>query len=139
MDTAGTETGASFSGQTAAIQGFAIPINTALQVAQQIESGQSSGSINVGSGPYIGVEVKDSNTVAGAVVEVVEAGTPAASAGLVAGDVIVSLNNTQVTSSGDLSTALETLHPGENVQLGWVDSSGQQHTSSITLASGPPR
>ncbi len=53
-----------------------------------------------------------------------------------AGDVITSLNNTQVTSSSDLSTALDTLHPGESVQLGWVDSSGQQHTSSITLASG---
>lgn len=139
MDTAGTETGASFSGQSTTIQGFAIPINTALQVAQQIESGKSSGSINVGSGPYIGVEVEDSAAASGALVSQVEPSTPAASAGLVAGDVINSLNNTQVTSSGDLSTALETLHPGESVQLGWVDSSGQQHTSSITLASGPPR
>jgi S1-C subfamily serine protease len=139
MDTAGTETGASFSGQSTTIQGFAIPINTALQVAQQIESGKSSGSINVGSGPYIGVEVEDSAAASGALVSQVEPSTPAASAGLVAGDVIDSLNNTQVTSSGDLSTALETLHPGESVQLGWVDSSGQQHTSSITLASGPPR
>jgi len=140
MDTAGTETGASFSGQSTTIQGFAIPINTALQVAQQIESGKSSGSINVGSGgPYIGVEVENSTAASGALVSQVEPSTPAASAGLVAGDVIVSLNSTQVTSSGDLSTALETLHPGDSVQLGWVDSSGQQHTSSITLASGPPR
>ena len=38
MDTAGTETGASFSGQSTTIQGFAIPINTALQVAQQIDT-----------------------------------------------------------------------------------------------------
>jgi S1-C subfamily serine protease len=137
MDTAGSETGASFGGQTAATQGFAIPIDTALQVAQQIETGQSSGSINVGSGPYIGVGVENStSTTSGALVDKVEAGTPAASAGLVAGDVITSLNNTQVTSSSDLSTALDTLHPGESVQLGWVDSSGQQHTSSITLASG---
>jgi S1-C subfamily serine protease len=139
MDTAGTESGASFSGQSGSTQGFAIPINTALQVAQQIESGQSSGSINVGPGPYIGVEVQDTNSVSGAVVEQVEANTPAASAGLRAGDVIVSLNSTPITSSGDLSTALETLHAGATVQLGWLDSSGQQHTGSITLASGPPR
>jgi S1-C subfamily serine protease len=136
MDAAGSETGASFGGQTAATQGFAIPIDTALQVAQQIETGQSSGSINVGSGPYIGVEVENSTSASGALVDKVEAGTPAASAGLVVGDVITSINNTQVTSSSDLSTALDTLHPGESVQLGWVDSSGQQHTSSITLASG---
>jgi S1-C subfamily serine protease len=139
MDTAGTETGASFSGQSSTTQGFAIPINTALQVAQQIETGQSSGSINVGPGPYIGVKVQDPTTGAGALVDGVEANTPAASAGLQAGDVIVSINGTQLTSSGDLSTALETLHPGESVQIGWVDASGQQHTSSITLASGPPR
>ena len=139
MDTAGTSTGASFSGQSSTTQGFAIPINTALQVAQQIETGQSSGSINVGPGPYIGVEVETTNSVSGAVVSQVEANTPAASAGLQNGDVIVSLNNTQITSSGDLSTALETLHAGATVQLGWLDSSGQQHTSSITLASGPPR
>ena len=136
MDAAGSETGASFGGQTAATQGFAIPIDTALQVAQQIETGQSSGSINVGSGPYIGVEVENSTSASGALVDKVEAGTPAASAGLVVGDVITSINNTQVTSSSDLSTALDTLHPGESVQLGWVDSAGQQHTSSITLASG---
>jgi S1-C subfamily serine protease len=136
MDTAGSETGASFGGQTAATQGFAIPIDTALQVAQQIETGQSSGSINVGSGPLIGVDVENSASASGALVDKVVAGTPAASAGLVAGDVITSINNTQVTSSSYLSTALGTLHPGESVQLGWVDSSGQQHTSSITLASG---
>ncbi|MGD0448483.1 MAG: trypsin-like peptidase domain-containing protein [Candidatus Dormibacteria bacterium] len=139
MDTAGTETGASFSGQTAATQGFAIPIDTALQVAQQIETGQSSGSINVGGGPFIGVEVEDSTGVSGALVEGVQANTPAASAGLQVGSVITSLGTTQITSSGDLSSALESYHPGESVQLGWVDSSGQQHTSSITLASGPPR
>jgi S1-C subfamily serine protease len=136
MDAAGSETGASFGGQTAATQGFAIPIDTALQVAQQIETGQSSGSINVGSGPLIGVDVENSASASGALVDKVVAGTPAASAGLVAGDVITSINNTQVTSSSYLSTALGTLHPGESVQLGWVDSSGQQHTSSITLASG---
>jgi S1-C subfamily serine protease len=139
MDTAGTETGASFSGQTAATQGFAIPINTALQVAAQIETGQSSGSINVGPGPFIGVEVEDSNTASGALVEGVQANTPAASAGLQVGDVITSLGTIQITSSGDLSSALESYHAGESVQLGWVDTSGQQHTSSITLASGPPR
>src|ERR1019366_4688998 len=118
MDTAGTQTGASFGVQGNTTQGFAIPINTALQVAQQIESGQSSGSINVGPGPYIGVEVETTNSVSGAVVSQVEANTPAASAGLQNGDVIVSLNNTQITSSGDLSTALETLHAGATVQLG---------------------
>jgi S1-C subfamily serine protease len=138
MDTAGSESGG-FGGQAGTTQGFAIPINTADQIAQQIASGHSSGNIEVGGGPYIGVGVVDSDTVSGALIENVEPNTPAASAGLQAGDVIVSVNGNPVTSSGDLSSALEGLRPGDTIQLGWVDGSGQQHTSSVTLASGPPR
>ena len=138
MDTAGSQSSASFGGQTTT-QGFAVPINTAEQVAAQIETGHSSGSINVGGGPYLGILVEESSTLEGAAVEQVEPNTPAATAGLQAGDVITSVNGNPITDSGDLSSALEDLHPGDTIQLGWVDASGQTHTSSVTLASGPPR
>lgn len=138
MDTAGSQNSASFGGQTTT-QGFAIPINTAEQVAAQIETGHSSGSINVGGGPYLGILVTESGTVEGASVEQVEPNTPAAAAGLQAGDVITSVNGNPITDSGDLSSALKDLHPGDTIQLGWIDASGQSHTGSVTLASGPPR
>jgi len=137
IDTAGAQSGFSYNG-TSATQGFAIPINTAYQIAQQIASGHSSGSIEVGPGPFIGVSVGQGSGL-GAPVVGVEPNTPAAAAGLQAGDYIVSFNGTTITNSGDLSTALETLRPGQTVQLGWVDGSGQRHTASITLGSGPPR
>ena len=139
MDTAGSTNGTGFGTSGTATQGFAIPINTADQIAKQIASGQASGSIQIGGGPYLGIEVQDSSSVSGAVISQVEPNTPASSAGLQAGDVIVSVNGNQITDSGDLSGALEDLHPGDTIQLGWVDASGQQHTSSITLGSGPPR
>jgi len=138
IDTAGAQSGFTFNGQAISTQGFAIPIDTAYQIAQQIASGHSSGNIEVGQGPFIGVSVGEGSGL-GAPVVAVESNTPAAAAGLRAGDYIDSLNGTAITNSGDLSTALETMRPGQTVQIGWLDGSGQQHTASITLASGPPR
>jgi S1-C subfamily serine protease len=147
MDTAGSSSGRFItSGQIASsTTGFAIPIDTAMAVAHQIEDGAAGGGIVIGgSGPLIGVEVQAavspiSPAGAGALIVLVVPGSPAAQAGLVAGDVIVSLDGHPVGSPGDLSSALEADHPGQTVKLGWVDASGAQHTSSITLAAGPPR
>ena len=65
-------------------------------------------------------------------------GSVAGQAGVVAGDTIVSLNGSSVNSPSDLSNLLEPLHPGDAVQLQWIDQSGQTHTASVTLGSGPP-
>ena len=137
MNTAGSQNGDGFGNQVTT-QGFAIPIDTADQIAQQIASGHSSGSIQIGGGPLIGVSVID-NAGAGALIQNVVSGSPAAAAGLKAGDVIDSVNGTSISSSADLSSAMRTLHPGQTIQLGWMDSSGQQHTASLTLGTGPPR
>jgi S1-C subfamily serine protease len=145
MDTAGSSSGATVPSGTgsSATTGFAIPIETAMSIAHQIQSRSASGNVVIGgSGPLIGVEVENAPSAAapsgGAVIAQVVAGSPAASAGLQAGDVIVSVDGTPITSVGDLSTALKGDRPGQTIQLGWLDSSGTQHTTSITLAAGPP-
>jgi hypothetical protein len=28
-------------------------------------------------------------------------------------------------------------HPGDSVSVSWIDTSGQSHTSTVTLANGP--
>ncbi len=146
MDTAGSSSGAPVASGTgiSSTVGFAIPIDTAMSIVHQIQSGAASGNVVIGgSGPLIGVEVQDANpSVAspsgGALIAQVIPGSPAARAGLQAGDVIVSVNGTAITGVGDLSTALKGDHPDQTIQLGWMDASGTQHTTSITLAAGPP-
>jgi S1-C subfamily serine protease len=58
MDTAGDSV--SYNQQQSA--GFAIPINTALAVARQIEAGQASSTIEIGYPPFIGVYIGKGNS-----------------------------------------------------------------------------
>ena len=51
---------------------------------------------------------------------------------------IVSIDNNAVNSTSDITTALAQHHPGDHVQVGWIDSSGQQHQATVTLVAGPP-
>jgi S1-C subfamily serine protease len=142
MDTAASSSGNfQFSGQSGSNQNYAIPINQALSIAKQIEAGQSSSSIHIGPTAFLGVEVESTSSAggsgSGAEIEQVEPGSPAAQAGLASGDVIDSLDGQTIDSPEALSSAMETYKPGDTVQLGWLDSSGQQQSASVVLASGP--
>jgi len=65
-------------------------------------------------------------------------GAPAQLAGIGAGDTIVSLGGHTVTSASQLTKLLVPHHPGQKVQIVWEGSTGQSHTATVTLASGPP-
>jgi S1-C subfamily serine protease len=118
-------------------RGFAIPIRQALQLARQIESGKASATVHIGPTAFLGVELAD--VAGGAAVQQVLQGEPAAAAGLVAGDVITSLNGVTITSSADVRKTVLSLVPGKAVSIGWTDSMGTAHAGSITPASGPPQ
>jgi S1-C subfamily serine protease len=117
-------------------EGYAIPIAHALTVAKQIEAGQSdsssSGSTTTDHG-YLGVQVTDGSTVSGAAVAGTVVGSPAASAGVGSGDVIVALNGTRVSSADDLSQLLANTSAGQRVSISWVDGSGQVSSATVTL------
>lgn len=127
----------SATGQTAAVQGFAIPIDDALSVARQIESGAASSTVHIGESAMLGVSVTDSGAGQGAVVGQVLAGSPAAQAGVVAGDAIVAVNGQSVDSAAALTTLLDGTHPGDSVSVTWVDQSQQQQDATVTLVTGP--
>jgi len=131
--------------QTAHTQAFAIPINDAVTLAKQIEAGQASATIHIGPTGLLGVGVESASQAAssgisagsGAVVAQALPGTPAARAGITAGDVIVAAGGNRVSSPSGLQSALERFHPGNHVSITWTDQSGQTHSATLVLANGP--
>lgn len=122
--------------------GFSIPIDTALNVARQIEAGKTSGNIHVGDRALLGVRIEDTGndggSATGAAVVGVESGSPAEGAGLTAGDVITSVNGKSVDTAQALTAALSQAHPGDSVKIGWVNTDGTHHTASVKLTAGAP-
>jgi S1-C subfamily serine protease len=145
VDTAGSA-GRTFQsgGESAGIRGYAIPINEATSIAQEIESGTSSSTVHIGSTGFLGVEIEsnaqaDGGSISGALVAGVITGSPAQVDGLAVGDVITSVNSQTVASADALTELLEPFHPGDNVSIGWTNSLDQAETASVQPSSGPPR
>jgi S1-C subfamily serine protease len=130
--------GSSSPGDGTTTQGYAIPIDTAVSIAKQIDSGDASSTVHTGATAFMGVEIA-STGVQSSGVELAGAqpGTPAFAAGLTDGDVITALNGTAVTSGTQISQALIPLHPGNKVTITWTDTSDQSHTTTLTLGTGP--
>ena len=118
-------------------QNFAIPINTALDIAKQIESGQASDTITIGTPGFLGIELDPAGNGPGVTIGGVVSGTPAEKIGLQEGDVITAVDGKTVDSPDSLQSALSGHHGGDTVKVTWTDSDGQQHTESVTLAEGP--
>jgi len=134
----GMDTAASarrFRFRTGTTAGFAIPINTAMSIAGQLRSGGGASSAQPAPRALLGVQVQDATAegVSGALVAGVEAGGPADAAGIVPGDVIVSLGGKNVDSASALSAAIRAHHPGDRVQVVWLDQSGQQQSAVVQL------
>jgi S1-C subfamily serine protease len=81
--------------------------------------------------------VENASLNSGARVVTVESGTPADQAGLVVGDVITSMAGQSVNNATSLTQLVQRHRPGQKVELGWVDDSGQPDHSTIQLATGP--
>jgi S1-C subfamily serine protease len=130
----GMDTAASSSGG----QAYAIPITTALSVAEQIVGGVDNDTIHQGYPGFLGVSVQDDGTgTSGAAIAGVVSGGPADQAGLTAGDVITAIGRTTITSADDVTTALAGRDPGDPVSVTWTDTTDQSQTATVTLATGP--
>lgn len=112
------------------------------QDSQSTQSGQGSQSLQPGDGnsnSQSGQSGQSGSTsqTAGAVVAGVYEDTPAAEAGLTAGDTITRIGSTQITDGTALSEAIAEHKPGDTVSLSWTDANGQTHSAKVTLTEGP--
>ncbi len=161
MDTAASSNYTFQSQSSSAEQAYAIPIDEAVSIAKQIEAGTTSADVHIGATAFLGIQIATSDGAgpgfggfggsggsggsggqggtSGSGVEIAGtvSGSPAANAGLAAGDVITSLAGQQVTTAEDVAHALVPYHPGNSVSVTWLDQSGQSHTATLTLTTGP--
>ncbi len=135
--------GRSFNSQEGSNVGFAIPIDHAMSIVKQIRTGKDTEKVHIGDRALLGIQVQDvagqtTPVSSGALVVGVQPGTGADAVGIKANDVIVSVDGKPVTDSASLREILVHFHPGESVDVGWVDSSGGRHDAGVKLVVGPP-
>jgi len=108
--------------------GFAIPIDQAMRVAQQLLDG---GKVTMAS---LGVTVRENSdlTSPGALVNSVSRGGAAASAGIPAGALITSVDDRKIASSEALIAAIRSHAPNDQVTIGY-SFRGADKTVSVKL------
>lgn len=121
--------------------GFAIPINDAVKIADDlITKGYVTGKA------YLGVEIDQRynsmysqyyNMPIGAYVSKVVPGSCAESAGLQAGDIITKLGGTEVSSYSELKQAIKQYSAGDSVQLEFYRA-GESQTVSLIFDESVP-
>ncbi|WP_051208562.1 S1C family serine protease [Propionicicella superfundia] len=139
-DDEGEVIGITTAGSTSEGVSYAVPIATAMKIVNQITSGDESGTVRIGPAGYLGISTNNttSSRSGGLVISSVATDGPAAAAGIAAGDVLVSFNGTQITSTTNAAEIIRETEPGQKVKVSWIDSStGTTKTATVTMGSSP--
>ena len=101
---------------------FAIPIDEAIRVAEQLKSNGRIARGRIGiSIAEVNKEIADNigftGKIHGVLVRAVEAGAPAANAGIEPGDVILRINDREIERASELTRAVGDTKPGNKVKL----------------------
>jgi S1-C subfamily serine protease len=113
--------------------GFAIPSNLVKDIATQIIR---FGHVTNSHRAYLGIEIGDTNGL-GIYVQSVTGGGPAAKAGVVADDVIVSVNGQSTATVDEFTSVVSELKPGRTVTLGIDTQRGKRKTVHLKLGEFP--
>src|SRR4029453_7325605 len=101
--------------------GFAIPSSTVRSIVSQILA------TGTAKHAYLGVALDDSSSPLGAQIAQVNTGTPAATAGLQAGDVVTAVGDKSISSGDALRAAVESHSPGDTLDLTIVRNGNTEH------------
>jgi S1-C subfamily serine protease len=129
--------------------GFAIPIDRALGLVAQIDSGQASSTVHLGVPGQLGVVMSDpapaiaggangtDPSAAGVTVAEVMPGSPAANAGVVAGDTLTDVDGQPATTPDAVSAQIKQHRSGDKINFSWTDGANRRRTATVVLAAGP--
>jgi S1-C subfamily serine protease len=125
-------------------EGYAIPIDDAMKIVEQIEAGEEDDVVRIGPRGVLGVSVtsvsddpfgQGGSPVAG---DGGAEGSGAEKAGVTVGSTITAVDGTRISSAEALTAALRNAEPGDEVELTWTDPQGRTRTATVTLTEGPP-
>jgi S1-C subfamily serine protease len=154
MDTAASS-GYQFQSQSsqAVEQAYSIPIDQALAIAKQIESGTTTSDIHIGATAFLGLQIappggasgsgtggfgaSSQGSTSGVTIAGTVPGSPIALAGLAAGDTITAVGGRSISTANNIAQTLVRYHPGDKISITWVDQYGRSHATTLTLTSGP--
>ncbi|MGW4371164.1 S1C family serine protease [Nocardia takedensis] len=117
--------------------GYAVPIDTAMRVVEQIRSGLPTDTVHIGPTATLGVLISDA-VPTGARVDVSLRGSPAYAAGLGDGEVIVGIDEEAITSARALRVAINLRRPDQVVRLTVLGTDGVRRDVDVTLGLGAP-
>ena len=162
-DVIGMDTAAPSAGTASSSIGFAIPVDTVRQIADEIARHKELPGLVYGRPAFLGVEVVDSSEVSGGancfgnafgwwpgfgpvastpngtpgvVVAAVDPASAAAGAGIESGDVITAVDGEATRSTAALSKVVAAHRPGQAVSVSVSTQSGKK-TVPVRLGQGP--
>jgi S1-C subfamily serine protease len=120
--------------------GFAVPVNTVKDLLPKLKAGESvhhaylgvrMGDLTSSDAKQLNVPVSD-----GAIVGLVDSGSPASKAGLKAKDVIVAIDGKKVGSADDVVSKIAAMQAGDSVEIQYYRGA-DKHTANVNLAERP--
>lgn len=127
----GITTAASQGEDADAVDGYAIPVATALDIVAQVLSGEETETVSIGVDGALGISVQTEDGAA--VVKEVSPGSSAERLGLQVGDTVHAVDGQPVGSAAELSEIVNDHNVGDIVSVQWTTVDGKERSGEIDL------